>query len=86
MNRIVLSWPTEKIIHEMQQLLIDHGILALTQPTQFDSHIIHHMLLINDTDYESAVHFIKTKHKNLGLPSELWEQFKQRIGDELQNY
>ena len=51
MNRILLSWPAEKIIHEMQQLLIDHGILALTQPTQFDSHVTHYMLLTDDTDY-----------------------------------
>jgi type III secretory pathway lipoprotein EscJ len=83
MNRILLSWPTEKIIHEMQKLLIDHGILALTQPTQFDSHVTHYMLLTDDTDYANAVHFIKTNHKSLGLPSELWGQFKQRTGHEL---
>lgn len=82
MNRILLSWPAEKIIHEMQQLLIGHGILALTQPTQLDSHVTHYMLLTDGADYANAVHFIKTNHKSLGLPSELWEQFKQRTRQE----
>jgi len=81
MNKVLLSAPTKKIIADLQELLIDHGILVITQPTQFNSHITHYMLVITDRDFAAAVRFIKTNYKRLRLPTELWEQFQQRLGN-----
>jgi hypothetical protein len=83
MNRILLSWPDEKIIYELQQILVENGILAIINPMQPEPHIIHHMLVVSESDFKAAISFITTNHKSLGLPSELWEQFKQRTGNEL---